>query len=191
MQRKLETLKEYIISLGRWIWFLVADLLGIIQDLLFDIPIIKNISLQVWVVLLFLFLIIANFHAFYKISQKRDELAKKLDDRSKLNAKLHHLASLRTIGVELRNIGMPLKSENKINRWIDIRKKWKELVIRAIESISPAQAEVFQTLDLVQMRSFGTNMPPKLEHHLNMLSDEIENLKELIAKLEPWFQNKD
>jgi len=189
MQRK-NVIFEYLSSLGHWAWFLIADAVGIIQGILWDIPYIQKIPFSAWVILFILFLIIANFHAFYKISNKRDELLKIINSQNALDERLKLLAELRTMGVKIRNWGMSKKHKADIDKLINYRKKWKEVVIHTIDSISPAQAEVFKTLDKYIIQ-YNEIIPSELlKRHLSMFDTELNKLKELVENLEPRFKDK-
>ena len=65
------------------------------------------------------------------------------------------LATLRTEGVKIRNKGRKLPSVNSINPWIDEVKNWSEKVQEAIKKVNEADAEWFDTLDVVP--------PPRLD----------------------------
>jgi hypothetical protein len=181
------TFREYFGALGKWIWVLIADVFGIAQDLLFDIPILNKFRLEFWITLLFAFLIIANIHAFHKVRVQRDKLRDILNDRQRVQAILTRLAGMRTKGVALRNEGLKLRDKRLVPNWTKKAVKWETSIKAEIHSLSPAQAEVFDTLDWVSVRSFPTGIPEKAHHRLNMLSDQLKNLKELIERLDPIF----
>ncbi len=181
------TLREYFTALGKWIWFLVADLLGIIQQLFLDIPLIRQLPLWVWVALLIIFLTAANIHAFHKIRLQRDELARRLNDRTEIMATLTTLARLRTEGVSLRNEGMAIRDTENSQAWIGRAQDWEAKVVAEIEKLSTSQAELFRTRDWVQIRKISRQIPADLQLHVNMLSDETESLRQLIQKCDPLF----
>ena len=74
-----DTLREYFSALGKWLWVLVADVLGIVQDQLLDIPVLRALPLDGWLGLFILFLIAANVSAFHKVRLQRDNLRQQLD----------------------------------------------------------------------------------------------------------------
>lgn len=176
------TLREYFSALGKWIWVMVADIIGIAQDLLLDIPLLKQFRIEFWLILLFTFLVIANIHAFHKLRIQRGELRSTLDDRIRTREILKKLADMRTKGVALRNEGLQLRDEATAEKWISKAKKWETSIKKQIQDLSSAQAEVFNTLDWVKQRPFSTNIPKTAFQRLNMLCDQIENLKTLIEK---------
>lgn len=180
-----KTLKEYLRALGKWLWVLIVDIIGIIQDLLFDIPYIKRLPIEVWIFLFLLFIIIANIHAFHKLRIQRDTLILQLENKEMLRGLLRVLAQLRTEGVALRNKGMSLSQEDNLGAWIDQYRNWKDRVISEIEKLSPAQAELFRTRDWVEIRPFSEEVPRDVKLFVNMLSDELKDLKTLIERLEP------
>ncbi len=182
------TLPEYIRLLGRWLWLLIADLLGIIQDLLFEFPLVSRLPNGFWVAAFIVFFILANIHAFHKLRLQRDKLAEVLDDRDKINQTLSQLARLRTEGVALRNQAMSLEGEKAVSQWFGVYKSWQDRVMVQISNLSPAQAEIFRTLDLVKIRDLPGDLSKELQDYINMLSDETANLKVLIDKCEPLFQ---
>jgi len=175
------TFKEYFGALGKWIWVLVADVFGIVQDMLFDIPILNGLHFEFWIVLLFIFLIVANIHAFHKLRVQRDKLRDVLNGRQRVQESLRRLSVLRAEGVTLRNEGLRLRDRGSVPSWT---KKAE------IQILSPAQAEVFDTLDWVNIRSFPAEIPEEARHRLNMLSDQLENLKKFIERFDPIFTEK-
>lgn len=182
------TLPEYIRLLGKWIWLLIADLLGIVQEILFEIPLLNKLPNGFWVGALFAFFLLANIHAFHKLRFQRDKLSEALDDREEISLSLSRLARLRTEGVALRNQAMRLEGQKVISQWFGEYREWHDRVMDQISKLSPAQAEVFQTLDWVRIRQLPDDLPAELQHYINLLSDEIENLKKLIEKCEPLFR---
>ena len=184
------TLREYIGALGKWIWILIADVFGIVQDMLFDIPILNRFRLEFWILLLFIFLIVANIHAFHKVRVQRDKLQGILCDRQHVQEILIRLAVMRTKGVALRNEGLMLRDKVLVLRWIKKAEKWEKCIKAEIELLSPAEAEVFDTLDWVKMHPFPADIPKEAHHRLNMLSEQIKNLKELIERFDPVFTEK-
>lgn len=184
------TLREYLDALGKWIWVLIADIFGIVQDMLFDIPILNRFRLEFWIVLLFIFLVVANINAFHKVRVQRDKFKDLLNDRQRIQDILKRLADMRKNGVALRNEGLDLRDRILVPKWIKKTEKWEKSVKAKIELLSPAEAEVFDTLDWVHNRQFPAEIPQEAYKRLNMLSDQLENLKELIERFTPIFKDK-
>lgn len=96
---------------------------------------------------------------------------------------LVHLAELRTCGVSIRNEGMALDEENKLEPWIKKVDDWTKNVIDEIGQISKPDAEYFKTLNWVPAINFSRLiLNPEHLKTLREHNERIERLEKLYQK---------
>lgn len=69
----LNSLKEYIVSLGRWIWVIIVDVLLAGTGAFLDISKTVQFPTWLWVTLFGMAFIIAPFLSFHKLRKQRDD----------------------------------------------------------------------------------------------------------------------
>ena len=83
---------------------------------------------------------------------------------------LLELARLRSSGVRLRNDGMRISVEDQVPQWVDEARRWDETVKAEITKLSPAAAEIYETLDWIQSPSFPDTLNEEHSFYLRILS---------------------
>jgi len=97
-----QSLKEYITSLGRWVWVVLVDFILAGVGAYLDISNAAPIPTWVWLTLLLIGLIVAPFVAFHKLRLQRDELKSQLDDKSRRQSIKDALSEFMNEGLQLR-----------------------------------------------------------------------------------------
>ena len=86
----------------------------------------------------------------------------------------------------VRNEGRTLSRSDAIRAWIAKYRDWQARVKEEMSTLSAAQAELFETRDWITER-FTEQNPGERTMLLNKLSDQLEDLKQFIERLEPVF----
>lgn len=134
-----------------------------------------HVPIWVWVAVGIIGLFIAQFLAFHKI-------ASRLIPAEQIEKVLKKLGELRIEGVNMRNGGMKLKTEDEAANWINGVNKWRNKVISEIEKISPAEAQIFHTVDIIKTKHFRNTVNKEHQKYLRVLSDRTENIKKLVQR---------
>lgn len=97
------------------------------------------------------------------------------------------LGKLRTAGVGIRNEGMRLSPGVDLSAWYTQIIEWRNATKDAIALISPADSEMFVTLDVVEPPRIPIN-PINAEHahYYRMLDMWLKKLERLATKYEAW-----
>ena len=85
---------EYILSLGRWIWIVLVDILLAITGAYLDISEKVGFPTWLWVTLLGIALVIAPFLSFHKLRKERDELKKIVEKKEQNKYAIAWVSSL-------------------------------------------------------------------------------------------------
>ncbi len=91
---------------------------------------------HIWVILLLVLMVIFIFEGAFRYLSHAFE-----------RPELIELNKLRAKGVQLRNEGFVLLSENSVEHWIENFLHWEEEVINTVSQISPSKAGLIRTLD--------------------------------------------
>jgi hypothetical protein len=106
--------------------------------------------------------------------------------RSFENPKLKELVDLRVEGVELRNHGFGLLSENSVEIWINKYLGWEERIINAVLLISPSKGGLIKTLDKwVPQEVYPNAFNARHQKFLQIFDEKLKRLGNLINKLSP------
>lgn len=104
----LESLKEYILNMGRWGWLVLVDVIGSGIGGYLDISQSANVPTGLWLGFLIAGLVIAPFWAFHKLRQSKDDLQSELnrikDTLPSIEAKLQS-DILQGVYIDVRNNG--------------------------------------------------------------------------------------
>jgi hypothetical protein len=180
------SLKEYFSFIWRWLLLWVVDGVGLVQDYLFDIPILKRVPREVWWITFIAFLLLGNFRVFHKIRLARDELRDKLDTKQGIGKVLEKLAKLRERGVALRHEGKDVPSD-VTDPWVKKADSWRKEVFRELKKVSRSEAIVFNTLDLFPMLAFDGGVRIEIHHQMSMLAAETSNLRKVIQRWQEFI----
>ncbi len=137
-----------------------------------------GIPIWVWIVIALVGLFIAQFLAFHKV-------ASRLIPAEQTEESLKKLGELRIEGVKMRNKGMKLKTNEEVDKWINKIGGWQRKVISEIEKISPAEAQIFKSIDLIKAKRFKNAVNARHQKYLRILSDRTENIKQLVQRITP------
>ncbi len=127
----------------------------------------------IWVILFLTLMIIFIFEgAFRYISQVFEK------------PELVELNRLRAEGVQLRNEGFVLLSENSVERWIDKFLHWEEKVINAVTKISPSKAGLIKTLDKwVPQQGYPNAYNARHQKFLEIFDEKLKRLGNCISEM--------
>ena len=107
---------------------------------------------------------VALFLLFYWLL----EYAVKL--RRQIKGARAELASLRSLGVEIRNHGLQLRDEAAWKDWAIAAENWNKEVYKSLQKISEADAELFRVLDVLPSEPRVPYIPLN-EDHKKLLSE--------------------
>jgi hypothetical protein len=173
-----KSIQKYIGGVLHWWWVMVIGFFG--GGIAHALNIWPGLKIPVWVwpVAVVLGIFVAQFLAYHK-------LASRLIPDEQIEKTLKRLGELRVEGVNMRNAGMALGTEAAVSNWINEVNAWQNKVISEIKKISPAEAEIFRTVDIIKAGVFENPVNEKHQKYLRVLSDRTENIKKLVQKFTP------
>lgn len=173
-----KSIQKYIGGVLHYWWVMVIGILGSGITCALNICPGLKIPVWVWLVAVVLGIFVAQFLAYHK-------LASRLILGEQIEKTLKRLGELRVGGVNMRNAGLALRTEATVSNWINEVNAWNNKVISEIKKISPAEAEIFRTLDIIETRVLGNTVNAEHQKYLMVLSDRTENIKKLVQKFTP------
>jgi hypothetical protein len=68
-----ESLKEYVVVLGKWLYLLIAGVLMSITGAYLDISGTANFPRWLWILFLVIAFVVASFYVFHKVRNQRND----------------------------------------------------------------------------------------------------------------------
>jgi hypothetical protein len=179
----LFSVKSYVIAVLKWWWII---LFGYIFTILSAIPmfaekIIIPSSVNVAFGLVGIFL--AQFMAYHENRKALLTINRQILSHKKIEDVLKKLGELRTEGVNIRERGEKATNQKEIEQFMREVIDWKGKIITEIGSISTAEAEIFKTLDVLEIKCFKGAKTPEQQQYLCITTQYTRHLKDLIEKL--------
>ncbi len=130
-------------------------------------------------------LFIINFlRAPFLIIKEQNVIIIALKSKQDRDGVLIHLRELRRAGVELRNRGSALLTNNSANQWWQEHLSWREETGNIIGLLDREQAERWKTLDkFVPRNAYPNALTPEHRHRLQMFDEWLERLDVVTEKL--------
>lgn len=147
------------LGLAERIEFLVTVVFGFAAAIRFrDNPTISillaTIPLAILVVTITVGFALAPYWLYREIEREKKSLEARIDVASVIEKKLQRLMNLRTVGVEMRNGGLQIASEDGLAVWVIEVRGWRDAAQSVIAEISPIDARMFETLNWFGAPSF-------------------------------------
>ena len=113
---------------------------------------------------------------------------RKLESITERMMLLEKVGEWRTKGTKLRNDGCRVKSKTAEDKWYKKRKNWQGKAMKAVERLSPGDAERMRTLGKVTAQNPDNCAPrtAQLEFELRMLTQETELMDEFLLYWGPY-----